>query len=472
MGGLFRLKLNEFISSPLLEKIHDYLEKSKNKQKIYIFVPYIKIKYLEKLLEGIQNNVVIITTWDINDLISGSSDITIYHWCKKNGNFLYIHDKIHLKVYSINLESAIVASGNVSERGLMPDKNYEAGVLVEKIMIENRLYLEKIKKEAIFVDDYVYQQYLENYEICKKESKKPQKFSQPKIKSKEELFLRSALPMTDSMEDVIQGYLQMEPNQPPSENTEIVNCIFHDLANYEIIDDLSKEWIVEEKLSEEEIREKLIEKFLSHPFTKKIMDEIDNHERKHFGMIKNWIRDHCTEVPLPRPWEFNKNTEILMQWLVESGEYEKFYVGQHTPSIQRVKNSSQNKNKEYENMVIKILDEPGKTISQIKEIYTKLSLNINDEPSDPNELKNAGEPIWHYKHEMDKEITRRFSLSDEEIGEKNSRGKLYRKIAFIMGELNKEELIKMWNYKKYNEKATSDGVWRLTEKGRKKIEKS
>ena len=112
-------KMNEFLKSPLFEKIKNELKKNENNKQIVLFVPYIKTKILEKLLEGINNQISIITTWHINDLISGSSELKLYQFCKEQNIALYIHNKIHLKVYSVNLESAIVASGNISHNGLM-----------------------------------------------------------------------------------------------------------------------------------------------------------------------------------------------------------------------------------------------------------------------------------------------------------------------------------------------------------------
>ena len=106
------------IQSPLFKKIKNYLNQANSNQQIILYVPYIKTKIISKLLKDIKNQVSIITTWDTRDLISGSSELELYQWCKDNGNFLYIYDKIHLKVYSVNLDSAIVASGNISHRGL------------------------------------------------------------------------------------------------------------------------------------------------------------------------------------------------------------------------------------------------------------------------------------------------------------------------------------------------------------------
>jgi hypothetical protein len=324
--GIKFSKMTNFITSPLFQHIRKYIQID-DSGKIFLYVPYIKTKVLEKLLEGIDNQISIITTWHINDLISGSSELKLYKFCKEQNIALYIHNKIHLKVYSVNLESSIVASGNISHNGLMDGGNYEAGVLVDKLEISDRMYLEKIKREATFVDDDVYQIYLDEYDKAKKQAPEQIDFKDPKIIQQKNYFLKSALPMTDSISELIQGYNKINSNSEPSENSETANCIYHDLANYNI----------EVGLSEKEFRDNLKKQFFTHPFTQKINEFIETSERTQFGFIKRWVREHCTDVPLPRPWEFTKNIQILYHWFVElgDGEYETYVYSNRTESIRK-----------------------------------------------------------------------------------------------------------------------------------------
>ncbi len=321
---------DKLVQSPLFEKIRIYFTQFKETEQYFFYVPYIKTKILEKLIKNIPSQITIITTWHINDIISGSSELELYQFCKKKNIALYIHNKIHLKVYSVNLESAIVASGNISRNGLMDGGNYEAGVLVDKLEISDRMYLEKIKREAIFVDDNIYQIYLEEYKKCKKDTPEQKDFEDPKITPQKDYFLKSELPMTENIIELIQGYEKINSNLEPSDNLETANCIYHDLANYGI----------ELGLSEKEFRDKLKIQFFSHPFTQKINEFIETSERTQFGFIKKWVRDHCTDVPLPRPWEFTKNIQILYSWFIElgDGDYETYVYSNHTESIRKTSN--------------------------------------------------------------------------------------------------------------------------------------
>jgi hypothetical protein len=303
--GIVNKKL---LQSPLFNEILAHLTQVKDNDQIFLYVPYIKTRILENLIDRIQNQITIITTWHINDLITGSSELELYSFCKKNNIVLYIHDKIHLKVYSINLESAIISSGNISHNGLMEGGNYEAGVLVNKLEISDRMYLEKIKREAVFVDENIYQIYLDEYEKSKKQAPEQINFEDPKIILQKDYFLKSALPMTRNIGDLIEGYQKINQNLEPSENSEITACIYHDLANYNI----------DVGLSREEFIQKLKIQFFLHPFILKI-DEFINPEA-YFGRIKEWVQDNCTDVPLPKRWELTENVQALYDWFEKLGD--------------------------------------------------------------------------------------------------------------------------------------------------------
>ena len=147
------------LQNPLFSSIREYLVKSskKNNKTIHLFVPFIKVSVLEKLIEGIENKIIIITDWSKSNLIAGSSELKLYSFCKEKKITLYHNKKLHLKVYSVNLEDMILATGNISHRGLMPDGNLELGVFIEQISIKDRLFLEQIRKNSILINDELYE---------------------------------------------------------------------------------------------------------------------------------------------------------------------------------------------------------------------------------------------------------------------------------------------------------------------------
>ena len=78
---------DKLLQSPLFDEIRTYISQANENDQILLFVPYIKSKILDKLLKDVLNPVTVITTWKTEDLVSGSSDIKLYQWCKNNGNF-------------------------------------------------------------------------------------------------------------------------------------------------------------------------------------------------------------------------------------------------------------------------------------------------------------------------------------------------------------------------------------------------
>ena len=450
------------IKSPSFTEIRNYLSNAKENEQIILYVPFIEIKTLMKLVENISNQITIITTWNTNDLITGSSDLELYQWCKENGNFLYIHDKIHLKVYSTNLDSAIITSANISHKCLEDDENYEIGVFVEKLSNQDRMYLEKIKKEARFVDDDVYKQYLENYEKYKKDVSEKIKFEQPKIIAKKDYFLKSALPMTRDVNDLIDGYIKISNGLVPSDNRETVACIYHDLVNYNI--DIG--------LSEEEFIAKLKMKFFSHPFTKKIDEFID--PEAYFGRIKEWVQENCTDVPLPKRWELTENIQALYDWFVKlgDGEYIVDIPGRHSQRIRKVLTESMSKYSSKERLdvtILKIIESSGYTIYEIEKKYASIKHKTTnlDMPSDSSELKNKSKPIWHYKIEINRKIEE--IQSSNKTLDDDEKKKIHKNIARVIGRLEKGGYLSFWIHKN---KRYSPGIWRLAEKGKQKIQES
>lgn len=303
-----------FLKSPLFDEIHCYLIQAKENEKIILYVPYVKTKILEQLIEGIQNEIIIITNWNESNLLQGSSELELYPFCKKNNITLYSHDKIHLKVYSINLDSAIIGSGNISERGLNPNKkiegNYEIATIVDKLSIEDKLYLEKIKHEAIWINDEKYEQYQEWYDNHLKPEKI--KIEKIKIESKEDDFSIDKLPWTKNVFDIIEGYDKISKKIEPSEDQIISKFIIRDLSNYEIKLGLSKE----------EFLKKMKFQFLHHPFIKEIIKILDeNGGEVYYGKLRRILESRIiTDVPPPDRQDVDICLGIIYDWFRDLGD--------------------------------------------------------------------------------------------------------------------------------------------------------
>ena len=273
------------LRSPLFGAIRGYfIEHDSGNRTIFVFAPYIRTKVLARLLDGLRSRVVVVTTLEPADILSGSSDLDLYPFCQQCGISLYASEKLHLKMYSANLESAVLATGNVSRSGLMPGGNYEAGTMLERLANADRLYLETIRHKARLVDDDTYKKLVEWRDANRIEPVKRTALSDI-VSPLTDSFLTSALPMTRSVNGLVSGYLRMSSGGAPSDDGEATSCIFHDLANYGI----------ETGLSEAEFLRELQSRFFEHLFIRKIDGFIV--QEAYFGRIKAWIQDNCTDVP-------------------------------------------------------------------------------------------------------------------------------------------------------------------------------
>lgn len=316
--------MTKLYHSPLFDEIRSYFEKSNPDDTIFLYVPYIKTRILEKLLDGIPNRIIIITTWKPGDILSDSSELELYQYCRENKITLYVSPNIHLKVYSVGLDSAIVATGNVSKRGLLGG-NYEVAVNVESLNNDDRLVFQKIRQEARLVDDAIYDALKEWYDNNKTETEPLPELEDIVPPTSKDDFSVASLPMTRSVDDLISGYLRINQGKDPSDDPEIAACVFHDIANYSIIPELSESEFVAE----------LTRSFFAHPFIQKI-DEFIAPEA-YFGSIKEWIQNNCTDVPVPSRRELTENVQVLLEWFEKlgNGKYRIDIPGRHSQRIKK-----------------------------------------------------------------------------------------------------------------------------------------
>ena len=152
---------------------------------------------------------------------------------------MYVNNKINLKVYYIALDSAIVASGNISQGGL-EGGNYECGVLVKELSVSDRTFLEEIKSNATLIDEDQYQIHFDLVEEKLKEKSEATEYDDLITDTEREYFLRSELPMTRNVNDLIKGYENKKSGLDYSEDKETDACIKHDLETNQIKSNLSQ----------------------------------------------------------------------------------------------------------------------------------------------------------------------------------------------------------------------------------------
>jgi len=277
-------------------------------EKLFIFVPYIKLNALKSLLDDCSGCVAIFVRWDTKDLIAGASDLEIYPYCKERGIALFRNKRLHLKAFIENYKSCFLGSANISARALNhPESNhynYELATVVDDLNIEDRLYFSIIEQESLLITDNIYQQFVDQLPEKKAAFPNEDEFA-ISLNTPDKDFLISSLPLTYNVDTLYRVYERMDYI-----NETELNCVTHDLALYGLPFGLPMD----------KLKNNLKDAFFNHPFIKAFLTNLIGGNGIYFGEAKNWVFDNCSNVPLPCRWELRENIQILYQWIVKLGE--------------------------------------------------------------------------------------------------------------------------------------------------------
>lgn len=120
---------------------------------------YTKKNILEKIYLNIQKNqkARVLVRWELNDLVSGASDLEAYLYCKEVGWDFYINNNSHVKIYSFPPSGILVGSANATNSGLgiSNDPNIEAGTVVADLP-ENIFFIENLFKQSVLMTDELF----------------------------------------------------------------------------------------------------------------------------------------------------------------------------------------------------------------------------------------------------------------------------------------------------------------------------
>lgn len=286
---------------------------------IEIFAPYIKKDTLARFVEALPNRDVpisIITTWKLKDLIVGVTDLEVYPYCKTNGIYFFVNNRIHLKTYLVDYTKVLIGSANMTGRGmgLAKDSNYETLVELPTVPSDYIINLARIKKEASHVQDAYYEEMAAavarlkpKYQSNDGELNQIQQEIESRVKK--DHFLISELPMSMDLKTIYDVLMGKEVEDP----AERINAE-HDIATYDLDRQKYKNY--------EEFREVLKARFFAHPFVLELCGYVT--ECKRFGEIRQWVKNTCTNVPIPYSKEVTPYVQALYEWLKDVGS-DKFY---------------------------------------------------------------------------------------------------------------------------------------------------
>lgn len=279
-----------------------------------LYSPFVSVKALEEVLASKQARTVVslVTTWRLEDLVSGISDISLYDFCRDRGIYLFLNQRLHLKSYLADYQRLLTGSANLTGAGLglHAKSNFETLVDLSEADPTYLVFLAKVKKEAILVNTSIVQMFEEQLSLASSRTtpmindlaKAQSTLDQTLLMQKH--FLISALPMSRSIEqlyDVVSG--------KKFDDFEIEASAQHDIANY----DLGERTYADIA----DFKDALRGKFFAHPFITALCDFIS--ESRRFGAIKEWVQQNCTDVPVPSRRDLTGNVQVLYNWLVDLG---------------------------------------------------------------------------------------------------------------------------------------------------------
>lgn len=285
------------------------------RESLYIICPFIRLGALQHILHNFSSlQLVVITTWDILEIVQGYSDLNIYPWLKERGAYLYINPLLHAKILIKDSTSAILSTANITQTGLGVGRkgNIEAAILINSLSLESRAWLHQLILDSIYVQDSFYEKI--KLQVSKHESIKliPEGMEMEEERDCQ-AFLISNLPMSESPIALIERCQKFADGIEAGLDKADVNCALHDIALYKLnIADPSDVLVTELK-----------KQFLAQPFICALSNFIVT--SRFFGEVKEWVQLNCANVPVPKRRDLTQHIQILFAWL-SFGGFNAFYL--------------------------------------------------------------------------------------------------------------------------------------------------
>jgi hypothetical protein len=308
----------------LKSSIIDFVE---NAEELILLCAYVKTNQIVELNNDNKFQSIVVR-WEIEDLLKGASDLSLYNYCKENNIALFRNTRLHMKVLWDNNGSLISGSANFTNKGIgeFGDYNYELNTLVKSIEFEDALYLQKVIRDSEYVDDQLYLEIEKS--INDSEIETNNIIELPTVKKKSDFFLISELPQAESPAILFD---MLSQKKSLSENEKQI--LIHDLILYEIV----------RQENESDFLSHLEYQFNNHPFIVEFKDAVmRNHGNRperagsmNFGAVRLWFAENTTTVPTPRPFELSEYIQVLYTWICYfDDEFSWSVPGGHSQVIQ------------------------------------------------------------------------------------------------------------------------------------------
>ena len=98
----------------LKSSIIDFIE---NAEELILLCAYVKTNQIVELNNDNKFQSIVVR-WEIEDLLKGASDLSLYNYCKQNNIALFRNTRLHMKAIWDNKTTVICGSANYTNKGI------------------------------------------------------------------------------------------------------------------------------------------------------------------------------------------------------------------------------------------------------------------------------------------------------------------------------------------------------------------
>lgn len=145
------------IYSSLEEYIIAHIRRAINE--ITVVCPFIKIEPLTRILSFTDPKlkVHIITTWKLDNFLTGVSDADIFPYCRDRAIDLRANNRLHMKIWLLDHSQLLATSANISNKALGATDDFNHEFLVDSVATETDLKaIDSIRKESVVINEDIY----------------------------------------------------------------------------------------------------------------------------------------------------------------------------------------------------------------------------------------------------------------------------------------------------------------------------
>lgn len=275
---------------------------------IYVLAPFIQLDELSHVLPA-KTGATIVTSWRLDHLLSGVASPALFDICRvRESTALYIHPRIHLKLYARDITRsnnvALIGSANVTERALSdrPDANVEILHQLTELSLNDRIRIQRLIAESTLVDSELHQRYVDWLAKAQQLVPPIDLTLLPPLpeRSTANKHLVTDLPLMDDP----RRLWQLATGDAPTIEWWEEDAMVHDLALYG----------GDPACDESAFLAATATRFFGNSFVDAVIDAVGE-DGLFFGAMKEWIQNNCDDVPAPNRRELTETVRALMRWV-------------------------------------------------------------------------------------------------------------------------------------------------------------